>query len=161
MHRRHQRRKLQHRAPDWVADGSIYFITVNTSPPGLNQLAVPGVARQLLDTVQFRAARGEWYVHLMLFMPDHLHALMSFPRQTHMSKSIAQWKRYAATMLGIRWQRDFFDHRLRQDESYLEKAHYIRMNPVRKGLCREPADWPYVWEGGALGERALPLSLAG
>lgn len=38
-----------------------------------------------------------------------------------------------------RWQRDFFDHRLRSIESAAEKAQYIRMNPVRAGLVNRSA----------------------
>jgi hypothetical protein len=32
------------------------------------------------------------------------------------------------------WQKGFFDHVLRSGESYTEKWHYIRDNPVRAGL---------------------------
>jgi len=63
-----------------------------------------------------------------------------------MKSTVAQWKEYTAKKLGIQWQRDFFDHRLRWEESYTEKAHYIRQNPVRKDLVKEPAQWPFVWE---------------
>ncbi len=63
-----------------------------------------------------------------------------------MQKTLADWKRYTCTKGGIDWQRDFFDHRLRKDESYIEKAHYIRMNPVRAGLIARSEDWPHVWE---------------
>ena len=79
-------------------------------------------------------------------MPDHLHAIISFNRDPGMKKSIYVNKKFTARNHGIQWQRDFFDHRLRHDESYLEKAHYIRMNPVRAGLCQSPEDWAYVWE---------------
>lgn len=63
-----------------------------------------------------------------------------------MQKSIAGWKRYLGTQIGIRWQRDFFDHRLRKNESFIEKANYIRMNPVRAELTDSPEKWPYVWD---------------
>ena len=43
------------------------------------------------------------------------------------------------------WQRDFFEHRLRSDESWREKADYILANPVRKGLITEVSQWPYVF----------------
>ena len=56
------------------------------------------------------------------------------------------WRHYLAKEQGIRWQRDFFDHRIRRDESHEEKAAYIRNNPVRGGLVKAPEDWPYVWE---------------
>jgi len=79
-------------------------------------------------------------------MPDHLHALISFPHDRSMKSVIAKWKEYSTKHVGIRWQRDFFDHRLRSDESFDEKAYYIRMNPVRQNLVSEMTAWPYVWD---------------
>ncbi len=78
-------------------------------------------------------------------MPDHLHALISFPYERPMKQIIADWKRFLATNLNIDWQRDFFDHRLRRDESFVQKADYIRANPVRAGLVSSIEDWPYFW----------------
>lgn len=51
--------------------------------------------------------------------------------------------------MGLRptfWQRGFFDHLLRNSESYTEKWEYVRQNPVRAGLVRHPDDWPYQGE---------------
>ena len=44
------------------------------------------------------------------------------------------------------WQRGFFDHLLRSDESYAQKWNYVRENPVRAGLVRNADDWPYSGE---------------
>ena len=90
--------------------------------------------------------RGDWFVRLWLLMPDHLHALISFPRDKIPTKVIANWKEIIAKKTQVTWQRDFFDHRLRSDESHEEKAHYIRQNPARKGLVTKPEDWKFVWE---------------
>jgi putative transposase len=95
--------------------------------------------------MEYRQARGDWWVHLVLLMPDHLHTLMSFPRQKGMNTSLTQWKRYAAREVKIQWQSDYFEYRLRNDANGDEKAHYIRMNPVRAGLVEVPQAWPYVW----------------
>lgn len=40
------------------------------------------------------------------------------------------------------WQRGFFDHVLRSDESYGEKWNYARENPVRAGLVTRAEDGP-------------------
>src|SRR5437667_8112854 len=92
-----------------------------------------------------------------------------------MRQIMADWKRFCATKLKIEWQRDFVDHRLRKEESYREKADYIRANPVRAGLVTQAEEWPYFWianpqenassEGrarraGATGGRALPMLIA-
>ena len=44
------------------------------------------------------------------------------------------------------WQRGFFDHVLRSDESYAQKWNYVRQNPVRAGLVANADDWPYSGE---------------
>ena len=76
----------------------------------------------------------------------HLHALIDFPFWGDMSRIAGDWKRYLSNQLGIRLQPNFFDHRLRRDESHDEKWKYIKMNPVRAGLIKNAEDWPYVYE---------------
>jgi putative transposase len=67
-------------------------------------------------------------------MADHLHMLATFGPNAGMKTVIRNLKRYLANHAGINWQRDFFDHRLRDDESYDEKANYILNNPARAGF---------------------------
>jgi len=61
-----------------------------------------------------------------------------------MKKVVSDLKAWLAKKHGVRWQRDFFDHRLRSWESAEEKGAYIRANPVRAGLVEEGGAWPYV-----------------
>ena len=44
------------------------------------------------------------------------------------------------------WQREFFDHVLRSEESYAEKWEYVRQNPVRAGLAVDAEEWPFQGE---------------
>ena len=44
------------------------------------------------------------------------------------------------------WQKGFFDHVMRSEESYSEKWLYVAENPVRKKLAAHPEDWPYQGE---------------
>jgi REP-associated tyrosine transposase len=69
--------------------------------------------------------------------------LAQFGTEIGMTRVIRNWKRYLAKQARIEWQRDFFDHRLRTDESSNDKARYILQNPVRAGLVDRPEDWPY------------------
>jgi putative transposase len=87
-----------------------------------------------------------WWAHLFLLMPDHCHALLSFASgQAGLPSAVRTWKRWTNRHLSIPWQRDFFDHRLRHEESVREKADYILANPVRAGLINEGQRWPHVW----------------
>jgi len=77
-------------------------------------------------------------------MPDHLHALLAIPAEEGLASVVRNWKRFVAKQAGVKWQDGFFDHRLRSNESFQEKADYIRMNPVRANLVTQPGEWPYV-----------------
>ncbi|HLP78101.1 MAG TPA: hypothetical protein VK327_14420 [Candidatus Paceibacterota bacterium] len=141
------RKRLPHEVPLWVdPERSVYFITINCRQRGQNQLAVPTIVEPLVDSVRFRNEKRIWFAHLFLIMPDHVHSLMWFPPSEQTIKErITLWKRWTARQLGIHWQADFFEHRLRSEESWREKADYILANPVRKGLVREPHEWPFVF----------------
>ena len=141
-----QRQFLPHGVPPWVRDDATFFVTVCCANRNLNQLCIDPIAQVIWESIEFRQMRGDWFVHLWLLMPDHLHALISFPRDKIPTKVIANWKEIIAKKTQVTWQRDFFDHRLRSDESHEEKAHYIRQNPARKGLVTKPEDWKFVWE---------------
>ena len=80
-------------------------------------------------------------------MPDHLHILLTFHSDHAIQTVITNWKRYIATTQRINWQRDFFEHRVRDEASLQEKWHYIRANPVRAGLVATPDEWSYQWTG--------------
>lgn len=87
---------------------------------------------------------------MFLLMPDHLHAIMAVPRVDGLSEAIRSWKRLTARTHGIRWQRNFFDHRLRSREALETKARYIRENPVRAGLVDCAEDWPHFIDRNTL-----------
>ena len=37
-----------------------------------------------------------WHCRLSLLMPEHLHAIMAFPREPGMETAITKWKKYVA-----------------------------------------------------------------
>jgi putative transposase len=144
------RKRLPHDLPLWIDPSKeIYYVTVCCQPRWQNHLAYPEIAKRIFETVQFRNDRHIWFVYVLILMPDHLHALVSFPPSGKSIKDvISQWKEWLAKKVGIHWQRDFFEHRLRTDESRREKADYILNNPLRAGLVSRPEVWPFVWFPG-------------
>jgi REP element-mobilizing transposase RayT len=84
-------------------------------------------------------------------MPDHVHLLLSpmKEREQSLSDFMRSWK--SCVVLRLRqigmeskvWQREFHDRLLRSDEKLEEKWEYVRQNPVRAGLCREPEEYPF------------------
>ena len=153
------RKTLPHDVPLWIDPSSeVYFITINCRVRRTNQLCLPKIGDELLASAAFRHHEGHWFTHIFLLMPDHLHALLSFPRDgAGIQRTVTSWKGWTAKRCGVEWQRDFFEHRLRGDEGRDEKSAYIRANPVRAGLVNDEESWPWVlWadpRGGDLFER--------
>ena len=146
-----QRKRLSHDIPHWLPRESIWFLTINCRPRGKPQLCFSDGSRSATAEKVLAAAAHyhentppRWFLHLLLLMPDHLHGLVSFPPESSMKTVVASWKGYLAKTCGISWQSGFFDHRIRNEESLEEKQHYIRMNPVRSGLCSDSENWPHV-----------------
>ncbi len=140
--------RLHHRVPRWVPDGETFHIRIRCAPEQTADasLITTSLAQPLLDSACFYHAKHRWCCFLFLLMPDHLHALIAFPPHETMSAVIHDWKAWHKRTHGIAWQDGYFDHRLRDDREFELKAHYIRQNPVVKGLCSRAEDWPWVRE---------------
>ncbi len=139
------RKTFVHVLPPWIdPDAASFFITVCCQRRGTNQLCLPPIGEALLQSVRFYAEQRKWLPHVFLLMPDHFHMLVSFGYDHSMTKVMAAWKRYNSRQHGIVWQDGFFEHRLRRDESWEEKAAYVLNNPARAGLIQEGEPWPYV-----------------
>ena len=141
-----QRRHLPHEVPPWVGPGARHFVTINARDRGSAPFAAPSVAQALLDNLVIYQEQGRWYLWLAVIMPDHLHFIATFNMGYVMARSISAWKGFQTRKLKVAFQSGFFDHRLRDDDAFVEKMTYIRENPVRKELVAHADDWPYVYD---------------
>ncbi len=148
----------------WL-DSPVYFVTACTHQrhPILAVAVVAGIL-----TGEWRAGgeRHGWLVGRYVIMPDHVHFFCAAePNAKTLSEFVRLWKQwttkrmkaaglpalskrgYSASAEATRvWQREFFDHVLRSEESYAEKWEYVRQNPVRAGLTPRAEDWPFQGE---------------
>ena len=86
-----------------------------------------------------------------VIMPDHVHLFVRGSNDFQLGPWIGTLKQALAKHIALArsspiWQRGFFDHLLRSDESYTQKWNYVRDNPVRAGLVTNADDWPYSGE---------------
>jgi putative transposase len=120
---------------------TIVFLTVCTQDrqPWLARPAVHEALRKVWHSTD------TWLVGEYLLMPDHLH-LFCAPRDltVTLQRWVSYWKREFSCLHLLdagAWQRDFWDTRLRRGENYSQKWNYVRENPVRKKLAKQPEDW--------------------
>jgi REP-associated tyrosine transposase len=116
-----------------------YFVTACTHNRR-HILANPSVHESFVRFAQQGPEHGAW-VCAYVIMPDHLHAFVAIDDQ---KLNLSTWAKSLKNSISKtlrrdsiappHWQKTFFDHLLRSAESYTEKWHYVRENPVRAGL---------------------------
>jgi REP-associated tyrosine transposase len=124
----------------------IVFVTVCTKAR-TPWLASNQVHDLLVET--WRKATS-WRVSSYVLMPDHLH-LFAAPGDPELP--LDNWVRYWKSAVSrelrnpsLKWQKDYWDRRLRSNDNFREKVAYMRENPVRKGLVEHAQEWPYQGE---------------
>jgi putative transposase len=108
-------RRLHHVTPAWVRPGADFHIRIRSLGTDLTQ---PGLARKLLHSAAEYHRRQSWHCHLFLLMPDHLPAMLAFPPERDMSVVIGKWKAWQARSSGVKWQENYFDHRIRNNHEF-------------------------------------------
>ncbi len=98
-------------------------------------------------------------IDAIVVLPDHLHCIWTLPEgdsdfstrwhgiKWRFSRAIPPGERLSPRRIrkgerGV-WQRRFWEHAIRDDTDFARHADYIHHNPVKHGLARSPADWPY------------------
>jgi putative transposase len=79
-------------------------------------------------------------------MPNHVHAVVwPMPGQV-LSKILHSWKSFTSKpanrllhRTGEFWQKESFDHWIRDEAECARLVAYVERNPVKSGLCRAPS----------------------
>ena len=131
------------------ASRRVYFVTIVVTERRKIFLD-SRVAKTTLDCLLALRQELRFNLYSYCLMPDHFHALIgtgesnkSLGKVCGAFKSLstrAYWRWYEGKL----WQRQFFDHIIRNEEDFYETREYIELNPVRKGLVKRPEEWPYT-----------------
>jgi putative transposase len=106
-------------------------------------------SERLTDQIKLISQKYQIGIYAYCVMPDHFHALVEGLRpESDLLLFVRNFKQMSTHEFsggtGIPlWQKKFYDHILRAEDSPEAVAWYIWMNPVRKGLCAQPDQYPY------------------
>jgi putative DNA methylase len=112
-------------------------------------LSRPDIAKVTSNALlHFNGTR--YLLHAWVVMPNHVHVLMTLRSGESLAQILHSWKSFTANKAnrligrtGSFWQREFFDRLVRNEEHFRAAIDYIEHNPVKAGLCVEPADWRF------------------
>ena len=144
------RRQLPHLQCDFRQ----HFVTFCTD----HRWTLPERVRSIVLDCCLHDNAEKFDLRVAVVMPDHVHLIFT-PLVDHEAMEIyplanimdaikgasAHKINQALGRKGRVWQPESFDHVLRSSESLDVKIQYLLENPVRKGLVKEWADYPWLW----------------
>ena len=101
-------------------------------------------ARDLFESALERVReRYAFVVKGYVVMPEHVHLLVSEPREGSLAKAIQALKLSVARRRPERpfWQARYYDFNVWAADKETEKLKYLHRNPVARGLVIKPDDW--------------------
>ena len=143
-------------------DGTTWFFTLVTYKR--RQLLLEPEARLLLRaTIEEVRNLYPFTIDGWVLLPDHLHCIWSLPDRDHdyskrwglikarLTKD-TKWLFHRDDWMNVSkqkhregtfWQRRFWEHEIRDNQDFSRHLDYLHYNPVKHGLVRTVADWPY------------------
>ena len=144
-----------------VAGGS-YFFTVVTERRQriLTDDAVRFALREAITKVRLERP---FQIDGWVLLPDHLHAIWTLPEgdtdfstrwrliKSAVTRTVGEiyfrpeWhtKLRAKKHCGTIWQHRYWEHLIQDADDFRHHMNYLHFNPVRHGLVKNVADWPY------------------
>ena len=143
---------------------SEYHFTTFSSFNKEHILLYQGIPEILLRHLETIRSKFNLPVYGFAIMPNHVHLMWHIPAKVGISKVMQLLKgRTSLEILKVfralsdfdlgritmpngqvaLWKRRFYDFNLLSQEAFMEKLEYIHNNPVKWGLVKSPADWPY------------------
>ncbi len=127
----------------------IYFITICSYEKNKTFVNSDTVS-EMLKHLEKSADKHNVQVLAYCFMPDHVHLLVgSNDAEGNLINFIKDFKQKTGYEFKKKhdvslWQKSFYDHILRKEESVIDLVRYIFNNPVRKGLVTEFKKYPFL-----------------
>lgn len=145
----HLTKTSERNLPHWELKGSTYFITVRVVPELGKPFLKPLLANWFMKFLQNHHS-VLYELLAFVIMPDHLHLIIKpLPHQT-LSKIMQQLKGGSSFQLnkllnksGPFWQKESFDHLIRDQAGLRDKWDYIRENPVKAKLVSVKDGYPF------------------
>ena len=126
-------------------------------------MSKPEVAELVANAMKFfegkRYELGTWVI-----MPNHVHVVVCPLPEHTLSEILHSWKSYTSKQAnevlcreGTFWQKESYDHWVRDDDEAARLVGYVENNPVKAGFCKRAEDWRWssAYERRGVGPPAL------
>lgn len=128
-----------------------FTLCLQDQQSGFSDSSVVHACQTILEDI---ILKSDCIVPAYCFMPDHQHLLLVGKSEcSDVLKTLIVYKQKTGYWMsqvasGVRWQKSFFDHIIRTEDSIVKHVRYIIENPVRRGIVNQWDAYPFL---GAIG----------
>jgi len=130
---------------DWLFSENIdEYLDKNYGECHLRNLEIAEIVADALR--HFEGSR--YHLFAWSIMPNHVHAVFRAIQKNELDEILHSWKSYTANKInkildreGRFWQREYYDHLVRDQEEFERLIQYVLDNPIRANLT----NWQWVW----------------
>src|SRR5262249_44352512 len=100
-----------------------------------------------LQMLERSVVKYEWILYAWCLMTNHYHLVMRIPRNglsqgmSELNGSFGRWSNRRHARCDHVFGKRFSAQEIASDSHLLEACRYVVLNPVRAGLCAQPASW--------------------
>ena len=136
--------KMPHGLVRYQKTGNFHFLTFSCYHrlPYLNTAEACRLFECALERMR---RRYNFVVAGYVVMPEYVHLLVSEPRKGLLAQAVQALKLSVSVRRREQpfWQARYYDFNVHNNEKRIEKLRYLHRNPVVRGLCARPEDWPW------------------
>ncbi len=145
-----QIRERKHRLPRELYKGVLavaFTVCIKKRVPLFTDESIVNVFK---DVLLAEASRYHCDILAYVFMPDHLHAILQGTSENAQPLSaMNRFKQKTGFWLSkyhpdAQWQKDYYDHIVRDEKEIVKHVRYILENPVRKGIVADWIEYKYI-----------------
>jgi len=131
----------------YYGENHLHFVTFSCYQR-LPLLGSPASRDLFVEILGQTRDRYEFALVGYVVMPEHIHLLISEPKVGTPSTVLQVLKKRASRRISHHslarfWHRRFYDFNVWSRKKRTEKLLYMHLNPVKRGLVAQPADWPW------------------
>ncbi len=125
--------------------GQSHFLTFSCYQRQRN-FTSPDTYNLFLECLERMRLRFKMRIYGYVVMPEHVHLLVSEPASETLADAMHFLKLSFTKRLrhtGSFWQKRYYDRNVRDAAEFDEKLGYIHLNPVKRVLAKDPAEWDW------------------
>jgi putative transposase len=120
---------------------------------------------RFFDFLECTVVTFHWNLHAYCLMGNHFHLVLDTPDANigagmrYLKGRYAQWFNKAAGREGALFERRYWDRMAATEAHVLALSRYVVLNPVRRGWCSTPEEWPWSSYAATIGLEPAPRFL--